>query len=273
LRILPAFFLLVGSVALLCIFGVISVPAGLWIYVLTYTVNFCPHGTWVLGHLWSLSVEEQFYLLWPLAMKIAKPRTCAVIAILAVFASPATHAVHTLSGMPLSSYGFALRCGPIAMGCLLAMGVHRVRTWIVSSKFLSDGRVLLFTLLLIALLDTSPNHIPALSVFQEIITNSLLTLCVARLVFLPDGMAGRVLNSAPFVLVGKLSYSLYLWQQLFLRPDGNAPLSIPFPLNLVAAIAAASACYWGLEVRFLGLRKKFRKQPQSVPSAQAAAVI
>jgi peptidoglycan/LPS O-acetylase OafA/YrhL len=273
LRILPAFFLFVGCVALLSISGITFVPSGLWFYVFTYTVNYSPFGVWVLGHLWSLSVEEQFYLLWPLIMKIARPRTCAVVAILAIAANPATHAVHRLSGMTLSSYGFALQCGPIAMGCLLAMKARTVRRWIVSSKLLSDGRSLVFTVILLALLDAIPNHFGAPSVFLEIVMNSLLTFCVARLVFIPHGVAGRVLNSAPFVLIGKLSYSLYLWQQLFLKPEGDAPISISFPLNLIAAIAAASACYWGLEVRFLRLRKKFRTPSQSGVSALAAGSV
>jgi peptidoglycan/LPS O-acetylase OafA/YrhL len=263
LRILPAFFLFVGCVALLSIFGIAPVPGRLWLYVLTYTVNYSPFGVWVLAHLWSLSVEEQFYLLWPLIVKIARPRTFAVVAIMAIAANPATHAVHMLSGMRLWPYGFELQCGPIAMGCLLAMGARTVRRWIVSSKLLSDGRSLLFTLLLIALLDAIPIHFAVLAVFLEIVTNALLTFCVARLVFIPHGIAGHVLNSAPFVLIGKLSYSLYLWQQLFLKFGNDAPISIPFPANIVAVVAAASACYWGLEVRFLKLRKKFRTQPQS----------
>ncbi len=273
LRILPAFFLFVGCVALLNVFGVAPVPNGLWVYVLTYTVNYSPIGAWVLGHLWSLSVEEQFYLLWPLVMRSVRLRTCVAVATIAILACPFTHAIHKLSGMPLLTYGFALRCGPIAMGCLLAMGARRVRSRILSSRLLSDDRSLLFVVLLIALLDAIPVYLAALSVVLEIVNSALLTACVARLVFLPKGAIGRILNSAPFVTVGKLSYSLYLWQQLFLKPDGSAPISIPFPINLVASLAVASACYWGLEVRFLGLRKKFRAQPKPVVPVEVSAGI
>jgi peptidoglycan/LPS O-acetylase OafA/YrhL len=213
----------------------------------------------VLYHLWSLSVEEQFYLLWPLVMKIARPGTSAAVAILAIFASPAAHALHRFIAFHLAFYAFPFVCGPIAMGCLLAMRARKIRKVVVSSKLLSDGWTLLFTLLLIDLLDALPNDWGALAVFLGIVTNLLLTLFVARLVFIPTGIVSRVLNSAPVVLIGKLSYSLYLWQQMFLNPNGSAPISTPFPVNLVATLAAASACYWGLEVRFLKLRTKFRK--------------
>jgi len=273
LRILPAFLLFIGCVALLSMFGVPPVPASFWLYVLTYTVNFVPDRPWVLGHLWSLSVEEQFYLLWPLVMRIAKPRTCAAVAILAIFAGSAAHAVHRFTGATLAINAFPFECGPIAMGCLLAMGAGKVRGLIVSSKLLSDGRILLFTLLLIALLDSIPTDRGVPTVVLGIITNSLVTLCVARLVFIPTGVAGRALNFAPVVLIGKLSYSLYLWQQLFLNPYSSAPVATPFPVNLLAAFAAASACYWGLEARFLGLRKKFRQVQQPAVAARHGASI
>ena len=261
-RILPAFFLFIGCVALLSVFGVTPVPAYSWLYVLTYTVNFAPFPpfVWVLIHLWSLSVEEQFYMMWPLVMKIARPRTFIAVAILAVFANPLVHGLHKFLGVQLPGYGpFPLVCGPIAMGCLVAIWAGKLTRLIVCSKFLSDTRVLVFTLLLIAVLDAIPQA-SASTVLLVILTNSLLTFCVARLVFIPTGITGRVLNSAPFVLLGKLSYSLYLWQELFLNPNhpSNPPIPVPFPANYLLIFAAASASYWGLEVRFLGLRRKFR---------------
>ena len=231
-------------------------------YVLTYTVNFAPFPpfVWVLIHLWSLSVEEQFYLMWPLVMKIARRPAFIAVAILAVFANPVVHAFHKFGGLLLPGYGpFPLVCGPIAMGCLVAIWAGELRRLIVSSKFLSDSRVLLFTILLVAVLDAVPQT-SASTVLLVILTNSLLTFCVARLVFIPTGMLGHVLNSAPLVLVGKLSYSLYLWQELFLNPNrpSHPPIPAPFPADYLLIFAAASASYWGLEVRFLGLRKKYR---------------
>jgi peptidoglycan/LPS O-acetylase OafA/YrhL len=138
------------------------------------------------------------------------------------------------------------------------MYARTIRNRIVSSKILSDGWVLLLTVLILLLFDANPGF------GLGVITNLLLTFCIARVVFIPEGLVGRVLNSAPFVTVGKLSYSLYLWQEFFFKPAGIAPIALPPPFNLAASIAAASVSYWGLEVRFLGLRKKFRNQAQPV---------
>lgn len=262
LRILPAFFLFVGCVALLSVFRVTPVPVWSWLYVLTYTVNFAPFPPfpWVFIHLWSLSVEEQFYLLWPLALRGVRSKTCIAVAILAILARPATHELQVLCKFTLPGYGpFPLVCCPIAMGSLLAMGSSQVRSLILRSKFLSGGRALLCALILIFLLDCIHTPDDALGDFLTVVQNSMLTLCVARLVFIPTDMAGRLLNSTPFVIIGKLSYSLYLWQELFLyKLAGKGPLKLA--LAIVLIFLAASISYWGLEVRFLGLRKKFRQR-------------
>jgi len=253
LRILPAFYLFVGTVAILSALGVIAVPGSNWIYVLTYTMNFDPHPPWVLGHLWSLSVEEQFYLLWPLAMKFLQPRLWAIVAILSVFCGSAVRALGLID--PALHYAFPFVCGPLAMGCLLAIYAPRVGAFIAASRFLSSDIVFIFAVPLIWWLD-------AMDI--RLITNILVTLCVARLVFVPTGFVARVLNSAPLVRLGKVSYSLYLFQQLFFDSiSGKPSIPLPFPFNLVGAFAAALACYYAVEMPFLALRIRFRHLKQT----------
>ena len=71
LRILPAFALFFTiSVALYFAFrrGYPDAPnlSRYWIYIVTFTFNYCPtRGTVWFDHLWSLSLEEQFYVIWP----------------------------------------------------------------------------------------------------------------------------------------------------------------------------------------------------------------
>ncbi len=260
LRILPASLLFIGCVAVLRSFGILQVARRDWLHVLTYTVNFAPVA-WPVGHLWSLSVEEQFYFLWPLAMKFARLRTAVGIAILAIFAGIGVRAIASLSGIqlidPSVHYAFPFVCGPISMGCLLAIGSEKAQRILRGSPFLRRGGLMLLLLPIIAVLDSL--DLGTANRFIGVANNSLLTFCVARFVFVPGRMADRFLNSAPMKTIGKLSYSLYLWQQLFFNPwKASGPV---WWMGWSGAAACASVSYFGLEQRFMGLRKQFRRRP------------
>ena len=72
------------------------------------------------------------------------------------------------------------------------------------------------------------------------------------------GIVGRVLNHRYLAAVGLASYSIYLWQQLFLNP-GNGGFLCAFPLNLACALVAAIVSYCFIERPFLkwkGQRKR-----------------
>jgi peptidoglycan/LPS O-acetylase OafA/YrhL len=68
---------------------------------------------------------------------------------------------------------------------------------------------------------------------------------------------GQVLNWKPIAFIGVLSYSLYLWQQLFLNRNSVAWVNA-FPQNLFFAVAAALGSYFLLEKPFLRLRHRLR---------------
>ena len=63
--------------------------------------------------------------------------------------------------------------------------------------------------------------------------------------------------------VGVLSYSLYLWQQLFLYPRQAAwMVAQQFPLNLLVTLAVAALSYYTVESAFLRLKDRFHRTPQ-----------
>ena len=74
LRIFPAFYVYVGVVGVLAALGLIELYKGDMMHALTYTMNYHMKRAWYLNHIWSLAVEEQFYLLWPAALMLAGPR-------------------------------------------------------------------------------------------------------------------------------------------------------------------------------------------------------
>ena len=236
-RILPAFAVFLIAAILL------GAPKADWPYIFTWTVNFDPHPAWMIGHLWSLSVEEQFYILWPLAIAFTGRRTWTLIAVAAIFAFP-LKAIN-----PALHYAFPVVCGPIALGCLLALYPIRVRVpaWVfVPFIIVLDAYDIRF------------------------VVNILVALCVARVVAVPP----RVLNWPPLMWLGKISYSLYLFQQLFFDSiSGKPAIPLPFPLNLAGALAVATASYYFIEQPIRRSRTgsaAYKFVPQNLPPDRLA---
>jgi peptidoglycan/LPS O-acetylase OafA/YrhL len=71
----------------------------------------------------------------------------------------------------------------------------------------------------------------------------------------PDGVIGAFLNWRPMVWIGQLSFSLYLWQQIF-SWHSKLPWLGQFPQNIVAAFVAASLSYYLLETPLAAVRKR-----------------
>jgi peptidoglycan/LPS O-acetylase OafA/YrhL len=136
----------------------------------------------------------------------------------------------------------------IALGCLLAIWEKPIRR-IGCRLFAHRAGISLIPLILIV--DAfSRESISAAAL------DLLLVFFVARCVFHPHDVIGRFLSLRPMRFIGKLSYSLYLWQQLFFHYS-FVPM---FPLNVVATAGLANASYFLLEKPFLKLRSSLRRK-------------
>lgn len=90
-RILPPLLAMLGIVGLAGVAGLIPMPLPLWLFALALLRNYTPPGEvaghypgWYTAHVWSLSVEEHFYLLWPAALLILGTRRAAKVAVCCV---------------------------------------------------------------------------------------------------------------------------------------------------------------------------------------------
>ena len=91
-----------------------------------YLANFLPYRLWILGHLWSLSVEEQFYFLWPSVLK-KWYRHRTIILCAAILATPVARTMFYFFKLPVGDFGNLLTVGDtLATGCLLAALSARV---------------------------------------------------------------------------------------------------------------------------------------------------
>jgi peptidoglycan/LPS O-acetylase OafA/YrhL len=78
--------------------------------------------------------------------------------------------------------------------------------------------------------------------------------------------AYRVLNLGPIAYIGTLSYSLYIWQELYMRVHEfeHGP---PFPLNLILAVASAVFSYHLIERPFIRLGRSGVRRPEREPGS------
>lgn len=253
-RIFPAFYAFLLVVVLIDWLRP-TLHSGDVLAAATYTMNYHQQSSWWVGHLWSLSVEEQFYLLWPAALLLfgvrAGLRGCVAVLLLA----PLIRIVIWFwwpAGREGLGHTFPTIADALATGCLLA----GARDWLWTKPWyvraLSSPAFALVPLLAMAtnLLARSPRF--HYSVGHSVI-NLAIALTIDRCVRLPEGAVGRFLQSRPLVWVGVLSYSLYLWQQLFLDRASDAWPHV-FPLNVLLAFACASVSYYWVEQPFLRLR-------------------
>jgi peptidoglycan/LPS O-acetylase OafA/YrhL len=88
----------------------------------------------------------------------------------------------------------------------------------------------------------------------------------------PDSLGGRLLNSRFLVHVGLISYSLYLWQQLFLTDLLRSRIA-NFPMNVIAAFAAAELSWRLVERPALRLRRRVSAWQLTQESAVKAVAL
>ncbi|MGD0482871.1 MAG: acyltransferase [Terracidiphilus sp.] len=271
-RLFPASYAYIACVCVLCVAGIVHLRAtDIW-HAVTYTVNFLPNRGKEIGHLWSLSVEEQFYLIWPCTFVLLGRRRAGWIAAGVILFGPAARFSDWLflRGTPYHDLEmFPMVADSLAMGCLLAMvgGWLEVKNW-----YLRLFRpVYLVGLVALVLLINRYMGYTVVYVFGTSVINLCLAVLIHRSVYCSHDLAGKVLNWEPIAIVGVLSYSLYLWQQLFLNRESSA-WACSFPQNLVFAIAAALGSYFLLEKPLLKLRRRLRAPGTSeqIPSSRPA---
>ena len=201
-------------------------------------------GPWIFGHLWSLGIEEQFYLLWPFVLKKWQSRKTAVLLCILI-ATPifwaGLYAFKVRNGLLGSLPAYA---DQLAIGCLLAIfapRIPRIRGWLAFAMVLATFFIPCF-----------PASSPGRTLFMLFVLGPLLNLSIAGVVLHVIQVPYRVLNWSPVAWLGKISYSLYLWQESFCS---NPSLHLGYSL-VIPALACACLSYYCVERPMLRLREK-----------------
>lgn len=265
-RILPAFLLYVGTIFVLTKASIIDVPATQFLRALTFTMDYVTTKNWFLAHVWSLSVEEQFYLIWPLLVVLYSRRVLAWIATSLIVLGPV---LRMLDRALLPSTRFEIeymghtRADLLMFGCLIALWFEHERL----ARVLKKTDALCVPLFSAAFLFVISPLIELRfgGVYIKTIGYTLQGISIAfvmlYLIFRPRGFWGRIMNSKVIVHIGFISYGLYLWQQLFIgfRQFGF----ISALIRIAAAVVLAELSYLLVEHPMLQLRRRLshRKPP------------
>jgi peptidoglycan/LPS O-acetylase OafA/YrhL len=262
LRILPAFLAFLLALAWAQWRGWIQLSGLDWLTALTYTVNYHLARSWFIGHLWSLSVEEQFYLLWPAAMVffVARRQLVALLAAAILVAPWARFAMRL--AFPYNDWNdlevFPAVADAIAAGCLVALLrerllQHRLYLAVTHSPWI-------WGLVLPVLFVTRYIGFTAVDALGSPCAMLMLAVLVETATRRTSGAAAGVLNFKPLAALGILSYSLYLWQQPFLYRQCHS-WACTFPTNLGLTFCLAMASYWLLERPMVRWRQRFAASP------------
>lgn len=236
------------------------------VYAAVYLLNFVKTAgmdVHLVTHMWTLSMEEQFYLVWPAVLLFALRcghRRRAIVAVsigIAVSLAVRTGAGFADAGLVYLHNSPALATGVLLAGCLLALVAERVPGTLLVSQvaFVAGCSVVVFASLGVKTTGLYVIGIPAVTIAS-----------VAIIAYLSqDEQAAwidRVFSWGPLLYVGRISYGLYLWHFVvfwLVRQNVDFHPYARWLLQVAASLVVAAISYRYLERPFLRLKDRFRE--------------
>jgi peptidoglycan/LPS O-acetylase OafA/YrhL len=265
-RILPAAFLYLAALATLAAFHLIPLPAWDWFGALFFFRNYVmlhayvQHSPlalhWYTGHFWSLSMEEHFYVLLPAVLVVFIRTRLWVLGLLTVAVTLRRwYLAHVLHANYQLNFRTDTHVDALLIPAMIALALYPVARNPLAQNRIPAWSFPLFVGAEVALLAFP---VPLFFTLQAVV----IAFMILSTVLHPRSAPGRLLESLPIRWVGRISYSLYLWQQLFFGGD-VAPGLPPLvwlrqpPWNLIALLTCATFSYYLIERPLLRFGRNF----------------
>jgi peptidoglycan/LPS O-acetylase OafA/YrhL len=238
--------------------------------------NYWPERSWYTAHFWSLSMEEHFYLLWPALLAGMRARR-VLIATSALLAATAVWRPWSLAHVNLPYPALQrtdMRLDAFLYAGLLAIllhGPYRVpvlraltATWFRACSVLAVAAAWVWML---------AGSVPSTGTLVE---SALLPAILVSVIHWPASRFFRILEWGPLRWMGRISYGLYLWQQIFFTPEPAVTLSAAadaFLPRVALTFSAAIASYYLLERPLLNYGRTVSSRFQNGSAAALSRAI
>ena len=265
LKIVPlAWCYLLVVVLLNSYYKFVALPDILSAAVFLKNTNIIPtHWDAATGHFWSLSVEEQFYIALPFVLKKSTNGYLAVLLILIVVIPVAlgleyrNSSIFSTGGMHIF-LDFFRYITPILTGALFALLVFKK---VITKRLFPNNLTINLLILFIAYLIYNGAGFLSGLYYKTFISSALVAILIVNNISHSPGLFYRLLNSKAFVTVGMASYSIYVWQQIFLlwRPwEHIFGFAGAMWLDLLTLFVVSFCSYYFIEKKLALIKKRFR---------------